>query len=77
MNTVFPLERMTVEEKLRAFEELSLDLARHDVQIPVPDWHLDVLRERDQLVQEDGAERVDLETFKRLVAEDIARGRPQ
>jgi hypothetical protein len=54
-----------------------LNLARNEALVPVPDWHLDVLRDRDQLVQEGGAEHVDLATLKRLVAEDIARGRPQ
>ncbi|MEY2880920.1 MAG: hypothetical protein RLZZ15_3300 [Verrucomicrobiota bacterium] len=77
MSTVLPLADLTVDEKLRALEELSLDLAAHEAQIPVPAWHLDVLRERARPTASAHAEFVDLAAFKQLVATDIARGRPQ
>lgn len=76
MSTILPLDRMTIEQKLQALEELTVDLHRNEALIPTPDWHLAVLREREQLVREGKAEYVDLEAFKKLVAEDIARGKP-
>lgn len=77
MSTILPLDKMTIEQKLQALEELTIDLHKNEALIPTPDWHLDVLREREQLVKEGKAEYVDLDIFKKLVAEDIARGRPK
>jgi hypothetical protein len=77
MNIVLPLEKMTVDEKLKLMEEIWADLSRNPDDIPVPQWHLDLLREREQLVREGKAEYVGLEAFKKLVSEDIARGRPE
>ncbi len=73
MNITLPLDKMTVEEKLRLMEEIWADLSRNPDSIPIPEWHLEVLREREQLVKEGKAEYVDLETAKREVEEMIAR----
>jgi len=40
------LDQMTTTEKLRAMEELWEDLARNPADIPVPDWHREVLEQR-------------------------------
>ena len=77
MSTVLPLEKMSIDEKLRALEELTIDLAKREQELPVPQWHLDLLRRREELVQEGKAQYVSLDTFKQMVAEDIARGRPK
>ena len=55
MDTVLPLDRMTVEEKLRVMEALWADLSRKADSLESPAWHADVLRERDQRVS-DGKE---------------------
>ena len=68
---------MTIEEKLRIMEEIRDDLREDESKIPVPGWHFEVLRDREHKVAEGQAEFVDLDTFKKLVAEDIARGRPK
>lgn len=51
MVTALPLERMSTQEKLRALEEIWADLSRHPASVPVPDWHRDVLLEREQRVE--------------------------
>ncbi len=43
-----PLDQMTVREKLRAIETLWEDLARDDRQVKSPEWHFDVLKERER-----------------------------
>ncbi len=73
MSTILPLDQMTIEQKLQALEELTIDLHRLGALEETPAWQDDILREREQLVQEGKAEFVDLGTLKRLVAEDIAR----
>lgn len=73
MNIVLPLEKMTVDEKLKLMEEIWADLSRNPDDIPVPQWHLDLLREREQLVQEGKADFVDLDPAKKDVAAMIAQ----
>ena len=46
MDAVLPLDQMTVEEKLRAMEAIWRSLSKHEDQVPVPDWHKQVLDER-------------------------------
>ena len=47
MGVHIPLHTMTVEEKLRAVEDIWADLRRHPDDIPSPDWHRDVLKARE------------------------------
>lgn len=77
MNTLLPLDKMTIEQKLQALEELTIDLHRQGALEETPAWQDDILRERTQLVQEGKEAFVDLEAFKKLVAKDIARGKPK
>jgi hypothetical protein len=77
MNISLPLDKMTVAEKLNLMEEIWADLSRNPDDIPVPQWHLDILREREQLVQEGKAHYIDWETAKQQIDESIARGRPR
>ena len=56
MDVVLPLEKMSVEEKLRALESLWEDLARSPSAVPSPAWHRDVLDARDRRMGE-GRER--------------------
>ena len=66
-----PLEKMTVKEKLQAMEELWSDLCRNQNQIPVPQWHKDILDRREQLVKEGKATFVDWETAKRKISDEL------
>jgi hypothetical protein len=45
------IEKMTLEEKLRAMETLWADLSRNDQNIQSPPWHEQILKERDQRVE--------------------------
>ena len=56
MDAVLPLDQMTVEEKLRAMEAIWRSLSKHENQVPVPDWHKQVLDERQRQI--DAGERV-------------------
>jgi len=67
---------MTVDEKFKLLEEIWADLSRNPDDIPVPQWHLDILREREQLVQEGKAHYIDWETAEKQIDEAIARGLP-
>ena len=75
MNIVLPLDKMSVDEKLKLMEEIWADLSRNPDNIPVPQWHLDLLREREHLVEEGQAHYVDWETAKKQIDDAVARGR--
>ena len=64
MPVTIPLDKMTTADKLRALEEIWGDLQRLGDQIPSPAWHADVLRAREQRVEEGSASFVDWETAK-------------
>ena len=59
---------MTVEEKLHALETLWSDLCRDEQNIPVPQWHKDLLDERERLVREGKAHFEDWETVKQRIS---------
>jgi hypothetical protein len=60
---------MTLEEKLRTMESLWDDLCRREEAIPVPQWHKDVLDERERLIEQGKAHFMDWETAKKRIAE--------
>lgn len=69
MDLVLPLDRMTVDEKLRALERIWEDLSRDDANLPSPPWHGDVLAAR-QARAEAGQERfIDWDEAKRRIRE--------
>jgi len=69
MSLALQLDRMTLEEKLRAMEALWDDLCRREEALPVPQWHKDLLDERERLVQQGKARFIDWETAKKRIVE--------
>lgn len=72
MPLALQLDRMTLEEKLRAMEALWDDLCRREEDVPVPQWHKDLLDERERLVREGKAQFIDWETAKKRIAEQTS-----
>ena len=48
MSIQIPLDRMTVAEKWEALNVIWADLTSSTDSIPIPDWHIAVLKERHQ-----------------------------
>lgn len=69
MSTVLPIDQMTLQEKLRAMEELWDDLCRREKDVPVEQWHKDLLDERARLVEQGTAQFSDWETAKKRISE--------
>jgi hypothetical protein len=68
MTLELPLAQMTVAEKLRTLELLWGDDCRNEQNIPVPQWHKDLLDERERLVREGNAQFESWETAKARIA---------
>ncbi|TAL37081.1 MAG: hypothetical protein EPN93_06550 [Spirochaetes bacterium] len=47
MKVTIPVKEMTVADKLEAMELLWDDLSKNPDNMPSPEWHEDVLRERE------------------------------
>lgn len=60
-----PLDKMSLAEKLEAMEALWADLSRTPDDVPVPQWHRDVLKSR----QESPATWLDWEQVKASLRE--------
>ena len=71
MSYALQLDQMTRQEKLEAMEALWDDLCRHAA-VPVPQWHKDILDERQRLIDDGKAEFIDWETAKRQIRERIS-----
>lgn len=71
MNTAstLPIESFTIAEKLLLMERLWEDLSRRPANVPVPDWHGDILSQRLAAVQEGRTSFVEWEVAKQRLRE--------
>jgi hypothetical protein len=66
------LGKLTVGEKPRAMEFLWADLSRRAEAVPMPQWHKDLLDERERLIADGKAKFTDWETAKRRISEQTS-----
>jgi hypothetical protein len=75
MPVTLPLKKMSTEDKLRAMEELWVDLSRNEKDIATPAWHLEALKDAKQAVANGTAHFVDWEVAKTRLRRRAARFR--
>ena len=63
------IRQMSLHEKLHAMEALWDEIGRKEDQVEVPQWHRDLLDERETLVLEGKAQFVDWETARKQIQE--------
>ena len=73
MNTVstIPIETFSIAEKLLLMERLWEDLSRRPSDVPIPDWHGDILAERQAAVREGRTSFVEWEAAKERLRERL------
>ena len=71
MNFSIPLDKMSVEDKLQAIEEIWADLVDTPENIPSPSWHADVLKAREKRISEGTSRFLDVAEAKNAVKEKI------
>jgi len=62
---VLDIEKMSLEEKLQAMEELWEDLRGHYEKKTPPQWHRKILEERERLLEEGEEEWLDWRAVRR------------
>jgi hypothetical protein len=71
MQVEIPLDKMTIQDKLRVLEEIWNDLQRTPGNVPPPAWHADVLHAREARVREGQAHFGDWKDAKRRIRENM------
>lgn len=72
MDITLPLDKMSVEDKLRVLEQLWEDLAQTPATVPSPAWHRDMLEAREKRFTEGQERSIPWEKAK----EDIRSKKP-
>ena len=72
MSVELAIGQMTLEEKLRTMEALWDDLCRREADVPVPQWHKDILDERRRLIEQGKARFIDWETAKKKISDQTS-----
>ncbi len=70
--SIAEIRQLPLGEKLQIMEALWEELSREPDQIPSPDWHGDVLLERERRVQEGTESFIDWETAKKQLRDRLA-----
>ena len=73
MTALEEIHQMPLHEKLRIMEAIWDDICREEQNLEVPQWHKDILDERERLVAEGKAQFVDWEDAKKQIDEATDR----
>jgi hypothetical protein len=71
MTKALPLDEMSMEEKLQTMETIWDDLVSHAESVPSPEWHKEVLSERDEGINQGTEEIVDWNAAKNKIKNEI------
>ena len=71
MKTELSLNKLTIEEKISIMENIWDDLCKNSGDITSPDWHENILAEREHQIQNNKAKFIDWEMAKKNIRENI------
>ena len=72
MSTTIDLQEMTTPDKLRLMEALWQNLSTSsNSEVPSPEWHGEILAERDRLINSGGETFIDWDTAKKQLREEL------
>lgn len=72
MEFALPLEKMSIEEKIRTMETIWDDLCRKADSISSPSWHEEVLNEREERIKRGGEGFIDWSSAKENIRNKIS-----
>ena len=72
MSSQLQIDQMTIAQKLRAMEELWDDLRTRAESVPMPQWHKDLLDERERLIASGEAQFDDWDAAKIRITEQTS-----
>lgn len=72
MSKNFPLDEMSVEEKIQTMETIWDDLVDNADNIQSPDWHKNILFDRERKMKNGSEEIIDWSVAKNNIKNDIS-----
>lgn len=72
MEITLPLEKMSIEDKIRTMETIWDDLCQTAESIPSPSWHKDILDEREKAIENGEEEFIDWSEAKKQIHDKIS-----
>ncbi len=67
MGITLPLEKMSIEEKIQAMENIWNNLCKKADNLPSPSWHKDILQEREESIKKGDEKFVDWDKAKKYI----------
>ena len=71
MTVIEQIYQLPLREKLLAMEAIWDDISRAEAVLEVPQWHKDILDEREQLIAEGKARFIDWEDAKKQIRQAV------
>ena len=71
MNVIEQIHKLTLHEKLHVMEALWDDISRAETASDVPQWHKDILDERDRLVADGSSRFIEWEDAKKQIRQAV------
>ena len=71
MTVIEQIHQLPLREKLLAMEAIWNDISREEVTLEVPQWHKDILDERERLIAEGKAQFIDWEDAKKQIKQAV------
>ena len=72
METIIDLKQMSLSDKLCLMEALWDKLCRREEEVPIPEWHKQVLNEREQQIKEGKATFSEWEGAKERIRKRVS-----
>jgi putative addiction module component (TIGR02574 family) len=66
------IRQLPLREKLLMMEAIWDSISQREEELEVPQWHKDILDEREKLVREGKAKFIDWETVKKQIKDSIS-----
>ncbi len=71
MTVIEQIHQLPLHEKLLAMEAIWDDISRQEDTLEVPQWHKDILDEREQLIAEGKARFIEWEDAKKQIKQAV------
>ena len=71
MSTIIDLQETTTPDKLRLMEALWQNLSASAAEVPSPEWHGEILAEREPLIDSGEERLIDWDTAKKQLRDEL------
>jgi Putative addiction module component len=72
MAFILPLDSMSIAEKIQVMEVLWEDLSKYNSNIEAPSWHQDILKQREQAIENGQSHFLDWNEAKKQILNNIS-----